>query len=124
MFPTRKKPSTPKPRRWLMAALRDFTSFLQNTLSKKTSDWRLGTENYAKKFQYVLATGKKPEQLLAEAEADLQSTRAEMAKLAAPKTVKEALDAIAQKHATPETYIDEARKTLQEATASCVKKVW
>ena len=99
-----------------LAALRDFTSFLQNTLSKKTSDWRLGPENYAKKFQYVLATGKKPAQLLAEAEADLQSTRAEMAKLAAPKTVKEALDAIAQKHATPETYLDEARKTLQEAT--------
>jgi uncharacterized protein (DUF885 family) len=100
-----------------IAALRDFTAYLENTLSQKTSDWRLGKENYAKKFQYVLATGKTPEQLLGEAEADLQATRAEMAKLAAPKTVKQALDEIAQKHATPETYMDAARKTLEQATA-------
>jgi uncharacterized protein (DUF885 family) len=31
--------------------------------------------------------------------------------------VKEALDKIAQQHATPETFMDQARKTLQEATA-------
>jgi len=100
-----------------LAALRDFNDFLANTLSKKTSDWRLGPENYAKKFQYVLATGKSPAQLLSEAEADLKTTRDEMAKLAAPKTVKQALDEIAQKHATPDTYMAEARKTLEEATA-------
>lgn len=100
-----------------LAALRDFNDFLANTLSKKTSDWRLGPENYAKKFQYVLATGKSPAQLLSEAEADLKTTRDEMAKLAAPKTVKQALDEIAQKHATPDTYMAEARKTLEQATA-------
>ena len=100
-----------------LAASRDFNDFLANTLSKKTSDWRLGPENYAKKFQYVLATGKSPAQLLSEAEADLKTTRDEMAKLAAPKTVKQALDEIAQKHATPDTYMDAARKTLEQATA-------
>src|SRR5262249_19274320 len=89
----------------------------EGTLSKKTSDWRLGKENYAKKFQYVLATGKTPEQLLSEAEAELQATRAQMAKLAAPMTAKQALDAIARKHATPETYMANARKTLEQATA-------
>src|SRR5437762_13382819 len=74
-----------------LAALKDFNTFLQKELSKKTSDWRLGKENYAKKFEYVLITGKTTEQLLAEAEADLQATRQNMEKLAAPKSVKEAL---------------------------------
>ena len=43
----------------------------RTTLSQKTSDWRLGKEKYARKFDYMLATGKTPEQMLAEAEADL-----------------------------------------------------
>jgi len=100
-----------------VAALKDFDSWLANDLSKKTSDWRLGKEKYARKFDYVLATGKTPEQLLSEAEADLKATRAEMEKLAAPKTPKQVLDGIARQHATPETYIAQAKKTLEEATA-------
>lgn len=103
-------------------SLRGFSAYLKDKLSKKTSDWRLGKENYAKKFQYVLHTGKVPEQLLAEAEATLKSTREEMAKLSAPKSVKEALDDIAKQHATPETYMDEARKTLAQATAFVKEK--
>ena len=39
------------------------------------------------------------------------------AKLSAPKTVKQALDEIAKQHATPDTYLDAARKTLEQATA-------
>lgn len=100
-----------------IASLKDFNGFLKDTLSKKTSDWRLGKEKYARKFEYVLASGKSPEQLLAEAEAELQKTRDEMAKLAAPKPVKQALDEIAKQHATPATYMEEARKTLEQATA-------
>jgi uncharacterized protein (DUF885 family) len=100
-----------------IAALRDFNAFLKDTVSKKTSDWRLGKEKYARKFDYVLATGKTPEQLLAEAEAELKKDREEMAKLAAPKSVKQALDEIARQHATPETYMAEARKTLDQTTA-------
>src|SRR5579863_6946441 len=100
-----------------IASLRGFNSFLKDTLSKKISDWRLGKDNYAKKFQYTLHTGKAPEQLLGEAEAELKSMREEMAKLAAPKTVKQALGEIAKQHATPETYLDAARKTLEQATA-------
>ena len=68
-----------------IAALRDFSTFLKDTLSKRTSDWRLGKDKYARKFQYVLTTGKTPEQLLAEAEAELMTTRDAMAKLAAPR---------------------------------------
>ena len=100
-----------------LAALKDFNTFLEKDLSKKTADWRLGKENYAKKFAYVLATGKTPEQLLAEAEADLQSIRQDMEKTSAPKTVKEALDDIAKQHATPDTYMAEAKKDLEQATA-------
>jgi uncharacterized protein (DUF885 family) len=100
-----------------LAALHDFNAYLANTLSQKKSDWRLGKEKYARKFEYVLATGKTPEQTLAAAEADLAATRAEMAKLAAPKTVKQALDEIAKQHATPDTYMAAAKKTLEEATA-------
>jgi uncharacterized protein (DUF885 family) len=98
-----------------LAALKGFNSWLETTLSKKTSDWRLGKEKYAKKFQYVLDAGKTPEELLAGAEADLKATRDEMAKLAAPKTVKQALDEIAARHPTPENYFAEARKDLDEA---------
>jgi uncharacterized protein (DUF885 family) len=100
-----------------LTALKDFNTFLKNDLSKKTSDWRLGKENYAKKFEYVLTTGKTPEQLLSEAEADIQRVRQDMAKVAAPKTVREALDEIAKQHATPETYTAEAKKALEQATA-------
>jgi uncharacterized protein (DUF885 family) len=100
-----------------IASLREFNAYLKDTLSKKTSDWRLGKDNYAKKFQFVLHTGKAPEQLLAEAEAELKTVREDMAKLAAPKTVKQTLDEIAKQHATPDTFLDAARKTLEQATA-------
>jgi uncharacterized protein (DUF885 family) len=100
-----------------LAALRDFNTFLKDTLSKKTSDWRLGKDKYARKFEYVLTTGGTPEQLLAAAEAELKNRRAEMEKLAAPKTVKQALDEVARQHATPDTYMSKAKETLEQATA-------
>jgi len=99
-----------------LAALKDLNAFLAGPLSKKTSDWRLGKENYARKFAYVLATDATPGQLLADAERELQATRMEMATLAAPRTVKQALDEIASRHATPDTYMAEARQTLEQAT--------
>jgi len=98
-----------------LGAIKDFNSYLETTLSKNPSDWRLGKEKYAKKFQYAVDIGKTPEELLAGAEADLKSIREDMAKLAAPKTVKEALDDIAARHATPETYMAEASKDLDQA---------
>jgi uncharacterized protein (DUF885 family) len=98
-------------------ALRGFTKFLKDDLSKKTSDWRLGKEKYDQKFAYTLVSGKKPEQVLAEAEAALKDVRDQMAKLAAPETVKAALDKIAQQHVTPAEYMDQAKKDLEEATS-------
>ncbi len=98
-------------------ALRGFNIWLDATLSKKTSDWRLGKQRYAQKFSFVLATGKTPEALLAEAEADLAKTRDEMVQLAAPKTVEQALAEVAIHHATPSTYILAAKQALATATA-------
>ncbi len=98
-------------------ALRGFTKFLKDDLSKKTSDWRLGKEKYDKKFAYTLVSGKTPEQVLAEAEASLKDIRDQMAKLAAPQTVRQALDKIAKDQSTPATYMDQAKKDLADATA-------
>jgi len=100
-----------------VAALRGFSHWLESDLAKKTSDWRLGKERYAKKFRFVLATGKTPEALLAEAEADLVKTRAEIARLAAPKTVEQALADVASHHATPATFMPAAEQSLRDATA-------
>ncbi len=97
-------------------ALKDFNLYLKTVLAGRTADWRLGKDKYEQKFRFTLVSGKTPEQVLAEAEASLKSVREEMVKLAAPRSVKEALDKIAQQHATPETFMDEARKNLEEAT--------
>jgi uncharacterized protein (DUF885 family) len=97
-------------------ALRGFTKFLKDDLSKKTSDWRLGKELYDQKFAYTLVSGKKPEQVLAEAEAALKDVRDQMAKLGAPQSAQAALDKIAQDHTTPAAYMDQSKKDLEEAT--------
>src|ERR1700736_4861651 len=100
-----------------VAALHGFNHWLENNLADKSSDWRLGKELYAKKFRLVLATGKTPEALLAEAEADLVKARAEIARLAAPKTVEQALADVARQHATAATFMTSARQALVAATA-------
>ena len=105
-----------------LIALRAFNEFLEGTLAKRTADWRLGKVRYAKKFSYVLATGKTPDALLKEAEADLAQTRDEMAQLAAPKTVDEALADVALHHATPHTYMAAAKQSLATATAFVTAK--
>jgi uncharacterized protein (DUF885 family) len=99
-----------------LEALRSFSKFLKDDLSKKTSDWRLGKEKYDQKFAYTLISGKKPEQVLTDAEAALKDLREQMAKLAAPLTVKQALDKIAKDHTTPAGFMDQAKMDLTEAT--------
>ncbi|HEX4387183.1 MAG TPA: DUF885 domain-containing protein [Steroidobacteraceae bacterium] len=105
-----------------LQALRELNEILATTLSAKTSDWRLGKDNYQRKCRYTLHTGRTPAQLLAAAEADLALARKEMARLSAPRTVAAALEAMANQHATPATYMDEARRTLAEATEFVKKK--
>ena len=99
------------------AALNGFNRWLEDNLAERVSDWRLGKERYAKKFRLVLETGKTPEALLTEAEADLVKVRAEIARLAAPKTVEQALADVARQHATAATFIPSAKQALVAATA-------
>jgi uncharacterized protein (DUF885 family) len=99
-----------------IAALKNFNEWLEVELAKRVSDWRLGKELYADKFRYTLATGKSPAALLAEAEADLVKTRAELARLAAPQSVEKALAEVASHHATAATYMASAQQALAEAT--------
>jgi uncharacterized protein (DUF885 family) len=105
-----------------LGAVRDFNAFLKDKLSAHTSDWRLGKEKYARKFALVLASGRTPEDLLTAAESDLKTVRAQMAKLAAPKTVDQALADVAKQHATPDTFLDQAKETLAQATAFVKEK--
>ena len=69
-----------------IAALKDFSKWLQDDLGKRPSKltWRLGTELYDQKFKLVMETDVSPEQLLADAESELKSVRAEMLQLALP----------------------------------------
>ena len=105
-----------------IAALKDFNAFLKDTLSKKTSDWRLGKEKYARKFEYVLAAGKQPEQLLAEA-ALAPRLRFESAPGPFP-IVADALrlDEIARQHATPAAYWPQPRRRWSRQRRSLKKK--
>ncbi|MGA3023846.1 MAG: DUF885 domain-containing protein [Bryobacteraceae bacterium] len=97
-------------------ALRAFNHWLKTDLANRLSDWRLGKTNYDLKFKYTLEVDKTPAQVLAEAEAELKATREKMARLAAPLSIREALDKIARDHTTPENYLADARKDLAEAT--------
>ena len=123
-------------------ALRSFDRFLQNELPLRSRgnpppDWRLGAEHYAVKFKLNLATDRTPDQVLKDAEDRLQQVRAQMLEMCLPlhakarpdhgdhkdlkgderenKIIREVLDDIAQKHSTPATYMDDARKDLTEA---------
>ena len=128
-----------------MAAVAQFQAFLTKTLSERTgADWRLGADHYARKFRYMLETGMEPADALRRAEQDLQTARAHMLEIALPlhrqlfpahkdhaelsgdqrenRVVGEVLDHIAQRHSTPQAYMDDARQTLDEARAFVQQK--
>ncbi|MEK7406918.1 MAG: DUF885 domain-containing protein [Acidobacteriota bacterium] len=114
-----------------LEALRRFNAFLKDDLSKRPSDWRLGAERFAEKFRHTLGTDLTPDQVLAAAEERLNTVRAQMLERARPLhrqwfprhpehpelnvTVSEVLGRIAARHATPESYMPDARRDLQEA---------
>ncbi len=110
-------------------ALVSFNGFLENDLSARRSDWRLGKEKYAAKFAAALGLNVTPEAALADAEKLLEKVREDMFALALPlykknnpgapandldTVVKKTLDKIAESHATPETYKSSAQEYLKE----------
>jgi len=123
-----------------LVAMRKFQDYLSNNLASRTSaEWRLGGDIYPRKFRYVLETGSEAASTLQMAESDLQQVRSRMFELALPlhralapahkdhteifgparenQVISEVLDKIAQNHSTRESYLDDARKDLEEARA-------
>src|SRR5262249_41940888 len=69
-----------------ISALKDFSKWLATDLAKRpcTRSWRLGSKLYDEKFKYVMEADLTPAAVLADAERDLKSVRAEMLQLALP----------------------------------------
>lgn len=67
-------------------ALKDYSKWLKEDLANKPNDrsWRLGQDLYAQKFKLVMEANLTPDELLADAEKELKSVRAEMLQLALP----------------------------------------
>ena len=109
-----------------------------------TYDWRLGSTLYPRKFRYALAGGTEADNTLQQAERDLAAVRARMLTLSLPlhraaypghndhadltgvarenAVIGEVLDRIAGRHATRESFLDDARKDLAEARAFIQQK--
>jgi uncharacterized protein (DUF885 family) len=112
-----------------VASIHEFNSFLRSDLSRRSRDWRLGSQPYAHKFRYALGTDRTPDEVLADAEQatgagvtaitrtalEYLKSQGVQAPASARTVVTTALNRIAQKHATPETYFADARRDLAEA---------
>ncbi|MFN0170610.1 MAG: DUF885 domain-containing protein [Bryobacteraceae bacterium] len=109
-------------------SLRAFETYLTTDLARKNNyDWRMGEANYNKKFPLVFTPDRTPGEVLRDAENDIRAVHSRMAELAKPLVpgqassgdpkalVRKALDKIAQRHATPQTYMADARRDLDEA---------
>ena len=120
-------------------SLTDFSAWMKSDLAKRPTNnrtWRLGRELYAEKFRYVMETsGITPDQLLAEAEAELKRNRAEMLQIAIPlhkqmfpdhpdhtdlkgrayenKIIREVLDKISEEHPQRDQLIEAVKADLE-----------
>lgn len=122
-------------------ALRAFNRFLKDDLPKRqagqTPSWRLGAEHYRMKFRFALGTDRTPEDVLHQAESDLEKVRGRMREIANPlhaqwfpahhetddtTVISEVLGRIADRHATPASYLDDARADLEEARQFAIAK--
>jgi uncharacterized protein (DUF885 family) len=122
-----------------LVAMNKFKTFLKGSLSARANaNWRLGDKLYRLKFRYVLESGE-ADDTLQRAERELPAVRARMMTLALPlhaslnpahkdhadlsgvdrenAVIGEVLAHIAQRHSTRESYMDDARKDLDEARA-------
>jgi uncharacterized protein (DUF885 family) len=125
--------------RQALDAMTKFKVYLKGSLSSRNNaKWRL--ENiYPRKFRYVLESGVEADDTLQRAERELPAVRARMLEIARPlhaalapahkdhpelngverenAIIGEVLNNIAQKHSTRESYMDDAKKDLEEARA-------
>ncbi len=126
-------------------AMQRFEAYLnQSLMARDDAGWRLGKDWYARKFRYTLESGIEPDTVLANAESELARVRARMLDLALPlhrqmfpkhgdhtdlagdarqdQVIGEVLAKIADRHSTRESYMDDARKDLEEARAFVEQK--
>jgi uncharacterized protein (DUF885 family) len=119
-------------------AMRKFESFLKNSLaSRKDESWRLGGDRYSHKFRLALESGMEADTTLQNAERELTAVRARMLELALPLhrtfypshkdhtevpgperenlAIGETLNKIAERHSTRESFMEDARKNVDEA---------
>lgn len=118
-------------------AMRKFDSFLKNSLAaRKDENWRL-RDRYSRKFRFALESGIEADTTLQTAENELPGVRARMLELALPlhrtlfpshrdhtevlgperenAVIGEVLNKIAERHSTRESFMDDARKNVDEA---------
>jgi uncharacterized protein (DUF885 family) len=121
-----------------LEAMNKYQAYLKGSLTgRSNADWRLGGNVYPRKFRYVLESGTEADDTLQRAERELPQVRARMLELARPlhaalvpahkdhpelagaerdnAIIGEVLASIAQRHSTRESYMDDARKDLEEA---------
>jgi uncharacterized protein (DUF885 family) len=120
-------------------AMKKFQDYLQKNLSALGDyDWRLGQDRYTRKFRYQLETGAEADTTLEHAEQELSKVRTRMFDLALPlasnphkelsgdartnAVVQDALDKIASRHSTRESFMEDARQDLAEARAYVQQK--
>lgn len=126
-------------------AMNKFQNFLKTNLSARDNyNWQLGQDRYTRKFRYLLESGIEADTMLDQAERDLQRVRTRMLELALPlhrdlapahkdhaelageeqqnTVIGEVLGKIAEKRSTRESYMDDARKDLDEARAFVQQK--
>ncbi len=126
-------------------AMRKFQDYLKSSLALRSDySWRLGQDLYMRKFRYTLESGVEADGTLQQATQQLQAVRAKMLEIAQPlyrqmfpgkkeqpglspddrenQIVGAVLDKIAGRHSTRESYMDDARKDLDEARAFVQEK--
>jgi uncharacterized protein (DUF885 family) len=128
-----------------LAAMHKFDDYLRNSLANRdNADWRLGQDRYMRRFRLELEAGTEADSTLATAERELDRVRQQMFDLALKlhrqmfpsrneqadlsgdalknRVIGEVLNKIAERHSTPESYLDDARKDLDEARAFVQQK--
>ncbi len=126
-------------------ALNKFQNYLKTNLANRdNATWRLGHDLYMRKFRYALASGMEADMALTAAERRMKEVRAHMLEIALPlhhsmfpkhgghedltgearenAVIGEVLARIADRHSTPASYMDDARKDLDEARAFVQQK--
>lgn len=98
-------------------SLKAFQSFLEKDLSKKTSDWRLGADKYAKKFLYTMVVDTSASGALTEAETKFKQVKQEMEFLSrdVQGDVRKKLDLISRKQSSVNRYFNDTRADLEGA---------